>query len=168
MRGLDVLVLLPHFSQILHLFDVGPASPIKTAFKEELDKRIGDIAAAPAGEKLQRILKALVESFANGLHRGATPGNIISGFRHPDICPFDPEVPLRTDFAIEAPNHSIFRTISTGTEVNELLFTDDEGFNKLSQIEFRRDLVEEDKRINSRQVWETLTRKTVLEGRPLS
>jgi hypothetical protein len=45
------------------VFDVGPASPIKTAFKEELGKRIGDIVAAPAGEKLQRIRKNLVESF---------------------------------------------------------------------------------------------------------
>jgi hypothetical protein len=33
MNGIDVFVLPPRSSHLLQMFDVGPASPIKTAFK---------------------------------------------------------------------------------------------------------------------------------------
>jgi hypothetical protein len=116
MNGIDVLVLPPHSSHLLQMFDVGPVSPIKTAFKEELDKRMSGISTARPGEKMQRTRIALIESFINALHRGATPGNIISGFSRTGICPFNPDVVLRSNSAVEAPNASIFHTVNTGCD----------------------------------------------------
>jgi hypothetical protein len=40
---------------------------------------------------------------------------------------------------IEAPDCLIFETISTRTEINKMLLTDEQGLNTLSGIEFRRD-----------------------------
>jgi hypothetical protein len=62
--------------------------------------------------------------------------NIISRFSQTAICPFNPDVMLRSDFAVEAPSASIFHTVNTGTEINEMILTWEEGLNKLSQIEF--------------------------------
>jgi hypothetical protein len=122
-NGIDVLVLPPHSSHLLQMFDVGPASPIKGAWKEELAKRMSRISTARPGEKMQRIRIALIESFINSFHRGATPGNIISGFSRTGICPFNPDVVLRSDFAVEAPNASIFHT-ATAEKVKSILFVD--------------------------------------------
>jgi hypothetical protein len=43
MHRIDVLVLPPRSSHFLQIFDVGPASLIKTTFKDELDKRMAGI-----------------------------------------------------------------------------------------------------------------------------
>jgi hypothetical protein len=61
MNGLNVLVLPPRSSHLLQIFDLSPASPIKTAFKKELNKRLSEISPARPGEKMQRIQIALIE-----------------------------------------------------------------------------------------------------------
>jgi hypothetical protein len=80
---------------------------------------------------------------------------------------FNPEIPFHSDFVIEAPDPSVFQTISPGTEINKMLLTDEQGLNTLSWIEFRRDSGGH-AQINYRLVWETLIKKTVMEGRPIS
>jgi hypothetical protein len=82
-------------------------------------------------------------------------------------CLFHPEIPLHSDFVIEASDPSVFETISTGTEINKMLLTDEQGLNPLSRIEFIRDWGGH-AQINYRLVWETLIKKTVMEGRPIS
>jgi hypothetical protein len=111
--------------------------------------------------------KFLIDRLINELQLLAAPGNIISGFRRTGICPFNPQISLHSDFTIEVSDPSIFETISTGTEINEMLLTNEQGLNTLSRIEFRRDW-RRDAQINYRLTWETLIRKTVLEGRSLS
>jgi hypothetical protein len=51
-----------------------------------------------------------VESFIDALHRGATRGNILSGFRKSGIFPFDPMIPLSSQFAVDPPEPGIYRT----------------------------------------------------------
>jgi hypothetical protein len=100
---IDVLVLPPHTSHLIQMFDVGRAPSLKVAFKKELDKHMDMIKAAPPGEKMQTMRFALVESFINALHRGATPGNIKAGFRKSRVCPLDPIHPLESQFAVDPP-----------------------------------------------------------------
>jgi hypothetical protein len=52
LHGIDVLVLPPHSSCIRQMFDVGPAAPIKTAFKGELEKGLEKIQSPSPGYKL--------------------------------------------------------------------------------------------------------------------
>jgi hypothetical protein len=114
------------------------------------------ISTARPREKKQRIRIALIESFIHAFHRGATAGHIISRFSRTGICPFNPDIALRSDFAVEAQSASLFYNVNTGTAINEKVLTWEEGLNKLSQIEVRRNLTEADNHIN------------LLQARPLS
>jgi hypothetical protein len=108
LNGIDVLVLPAHSTHLLQLFDVAVASPIKAAFKQELDKRAGMVIAAGPDDKTQMLRIALVESFTNGLQRGATSNNILAGFRASGVYPYNPSVPLSSDFVVEPPNDGMF------------------------------------------------------------
>jgi hypothetical protein len=116
-NGLDVLVLPPRSSHLLQMFDLSPASPIKTAFKKKLNKPMSEISPARSGEKMQRIQIALIESFIHALHREPTLAHIISEFSRTGICPFNLDVVLRSDFQVESLRASIFHTVNSGTEV---------------------------------------------------
>jgi hypothetical protein len=135
------------------MFDVTVASPIKAAFKQELDKRVGMVRAAGSGDKTQMLRIALVESFINGLQRGATSGNILAGYRASGVYPYNPNVPLSFDFAVEPPNDDMFRTIQTGVEINEMVLTWPIGLRRLCEIEFRRGLRDENLTVNYGMVW---------------
>jgi hypothetical protein len=86
LNGLDVLGLPPHSSHLIQMFDVGVVPALKTAFKNELEKRTKKIMKASSGRKFQAMRTSLVESFINAVHRGATSGNILSGFRKSGVC----------------------------------------------------------------------------------
>jgi hypothetical protein len=103
LNNIDVLVLPPHTSHLLQMYDVGVAPALKVAFKNELEKRVQKLAGAPPGEKLQQMRIALVESFLDALRRGATNGNIKSGFRMSGVAPLDPMKAIDSQFTIEAP-----------------------------------------------------------------
>jgi hypothetical protein len=168
LKGIDVLVLPPHSSHLIQVFDVGITPALKTASKNELEKRIKKIMKAPPGRTFQAMRMALVESFINAVHRGATPGNILRGFRKSDICPVNPMKPLRSQFTVEPPEPGIYHTVNKGAEINELVLTWPSGLDKLAQIEFGRPFNPLMERVNYRQAWEGLSQKTVVERRSLS
>jgi hypothetical protein len=87
-----VLVLPAHSSHLVQMLDAFVASPVKTAFKQELDKRVDRVAHADPEQrkKAYSIRRVLVESFINALRRGATPGNIESGFRATRYLSYNP------------------------------------------------------------------------------
>jgi hypothetical protein len=97
LNGIDVLALPAHSSYFLQMFDVAVATPLKTAFKQELDRSIPDFARRGGGNRnnAQRLRSVLVKGFLNGFWKGATPGNIVAaGFEATGVFPFNPEVPL--------------------------------------------------------------------------
>jgi hypothetical protein len=111
---------------------------------------------------------ALVESFINAVHRGATPGNIVSGFRSSGVSPLDPGKPLSSQFAVEPPAEEILQRANTGTEINEMVLSNREGLEKSSQIAYKRPFYPAMAEVNYRQIWDHLLRKTVTEGKPIS
>jgi hypothetical protein len=117
---------------------------------------------------MQRIQIALIESFIHALHREPTLANIISEFSRTGICPFNLDLVLRSDSQVELLRASIFHTANTETEINEMVLTWEKGLNKLSQIEFIRNLTEVDRQTNHRQVWRNLFRKRVATAWSLS
>jgi hypothetical protein len=168
LNGIDVLTLPAHTSHLLQMLDVACYPAVKAAFKKELDKQMDMIARAEPGRKIQAMRTALVESFINGLQRGATPRNILAGFRKSGISPLDPMEPLLSPFAVEPQQDGVYQTVNTGAEINEMVLTWPSGLNKLARIEHGRDFQPMDEEINYRLVWESLSRKTVVQGRPIS
>jgi hypothetical protein len=168
LNNIDVLVFPPHSSHLLQMYDVGVAPALKTAFKNELEKRIEKLRHAQPGEKLQQMRIALVESFLDAVRRGATRGNIQTGFRMSGVAPYDPMTPLSSQFAVEPPRPGIYSTVDAGAEINEMVLTWPQGLDKLSQIEFKQPFNPRMEEVNYRLVWEGLLRKTGAEGRPLS
>jgi hypothetical protein len=117
-HGIDVPVLPVHSPHLLQAFDVNAGSSRKTRFREEVDKRMSYITAAPQGEKLRAIRNALVESFLHSLHRE----------RHrPTLFLADPEALLHSDFTVEPVDPSSFGTVSTEIETNEMILTREKG-----------------------------------------
>jgi hypothetical protein len=92
LSGIGVLVLPAHSTDLLQMFDVAVAGPLKTAFKHELDRQISQLVKEnhDHGDKAQCLRRILVESFLNGAYRGATPANIVSGFRATGVRPSIP------------------------------------------------------------------------------
>lgn len=170
LNSIDVLVLPAHSSHLLQMFDVAVASPLKTAFKQELDKRVSRIAHADPEqrEKAGIIRRVLVESFINAVRRGGTPGNIGAGFRATGIVPFNPQVPLDSAYAVDHDDSMIFHAHRTGTEVNEMLLTSPEGLSFLCQHQNRREIVDDDYRIEWARLWQHLKGLPLLMGRALS
>jgi hypothetical protein len=89
---IELLALAAYSSHLLQVFDVSVASPLKTAFKQELEKRIDHVTHTDPEHqaKAQIRRRVLVESFINALRCGPTPGNIESGFRSTGFIPFNP------------------------------------------------------------------------------
>jgi hypothetical protein len=167
-NNIAVLVFPAHTTHLLQMYDVGVAPALKVAFKDELDKRVKDIQEAPRGEKIQAMRIALVDSFINAVHRGATPSNIKSGFRSSGVSPLNPDKPLSSQFAVEPPPEGLYQRVDTGAEINDMVLTDPAGLEKLSQIQYKRSFDPAMGEVNYRQIWEQLLRKTVTEGRPIT
>jgi hypothetical protein len=121
------------------MFDTGIAAPLKNAFTLELDRRISWFTGANPGErdKAQILRRILIRSFTNMLHRGATSANIICGLRSTGIMPFNPEIPLESQFAIDPASFTIHRT---GAEINEAVLMFSSGLDFLCRHELMRSM----------------------------
>jgi hypothetical protein len=170
MSGIDVLVLPAHSSHLLQMFDVAVAAPLKVAFKQELDRRVQQFGEAFPGDmnKTQLLRQILVDSFINAVHRGATPANIVAGFQKTGIIPFNPMIPLESQYAMDPPNLRLFHTVRTGSEVNEMVLTFQEGLDFLCRREQGRSLRDDDYDLNLPAAWQKLTKSTVQDGLAIS
>jgi hypothetical protein len=85
------------------------AIPLKTAFKQKLDRGIPAFArkASRNRDNAQTLRRVLAESFLNGLRKGATAGKIVAGFEPKGVVPFNPEVPLSFQFAVDPVDSAI-------------------------------------------------------------
>jgi hypothetical protein len=161
-------VLPAHSSHLLQTFDIYVASPLKTAFKQELEKSIVLLTPIQNTERKQIIRRVVVESFINALRREATPGNIESGFRWMGFIPFNPEVPLVSAYAVDPVDPGLFRPTPTGTEVNEMILTSPEGLEFLYRQDNKKEVMEDNHQIEWRQFWETLESPPVVLGKQFS
>jgi hypothetical protein len=86
LNSIEMLILPANSSHLLQMFDVSAASPIKTAFKQELDKRVDYITHADREQRKKAyiIRRVLVESFINALRRQVMPTILSLSFRQPN------------------------------------------------------------------------------------
>jgi hypothetical protein len=158
LSGIDVLVLPAHSTHILHMFDATVAGALKTALKHELDQQISQFVKENHGheDKAQCLRRILVERFLNGVHMGATPANIVSGFRATVVRPFNPMITLTSQFAVEPHDLTTYQTRRTGTEVNKMVLTFPEGLNFLCQHELGWKIQDADYHLMYRRICDRL------------
>jgi hypothetical protein len=170
LSGIDILVLPAHSTHLLQMFDVAVARPLKTTFKHELDQQIPRFVKENygSGDKAQCLGRIFVESFLNGVHRDATPANIVSGFRATGVLPFSPVIPLSSQFAVELHDLALYQTRRTGTEVNDMVLTFPEGLSFLCQYELGQEIQDAAYDLKYRRIWGRLRMNSVSERLPIS
>jgi hypothetical protein len=170
LNGIDVLVLPAHSSHLFQMFDIAVGVPLKTAFKQELDRRTPTFARKAGGNRdnAQRLQTVLVKSFLNVLRKSTTLGDILAGFEATGMVPFDPEVLLSSQFAVDIVDPAILHVVRTGAEVNEIVRTFPEGLDFLCRHEFGRAMQEANHDMSYRRNWDHLKTTSVDDGRVLS
>jgi hypothetical protein len=115
LNGIDVLVLPALSSHFLQMFDFSVSAPFKTRFKQELDRRISAFAREVCGnrENVQRLRRILAESFPNGFRKGAIAGNIAAGFEATGAVPFNLEVGLSSQLAVDPGHPAILHVVGS-------------------------------------------------------
>jgi hypothetical protein len=73
------------------------------------------------GHKVQVMQMTLVESSIDPTHRGATPSNILTGFRTSDVSPLNPLKHVSSPFAVEMQLEAMHQNVNMGTEINEMV-----------------------------------------------
>jgi hypothetical protein len=136
------------------MFDVAVAGLPKIAFKHELDRQISQFVKKihGHGDEARCLRRILVERFLNGVHSGAAPVNIASGFRATGVRPVNPMIPLTSQFAIEPHDLTLYQTRRTGIEINEMVVTFSEGLNFLCHHELERDIQDADYNLRYRRI----------------
>jgi hypothetical protein len=136
------------------VFDEAVAGPLKTVSKHELDRQISQFVKENHGhgDQTQYLRRILVENFLNGVHRGAAPANSVSGFRTTGVRPFNPMIPLISQFAVEPHNLTLYQTRRTGTDVNEMVLTFPDGPNFLCQHELGGEIQDADWNLGYRRI----------------
>jgi hypothetical protein len=149
LNSIEVLVLPGHSIHLLQMFDVFVTFPLKTTFKQELEKWIDHVTHADPDhrKKAQIIRRVLVESFINALRCGATPDNVEFGFRSTGFISFNPQASLDSAYTVDHVDPELFRPRPTETEVNEMIMTSPEGLKFLCRQENRRKVMEDDYQI---------------------
>jgi hypothetical protein len=152
------------------MFNVAVAGPLKIAFKPELDRQIFRFVKEihGHGDKAQCLRRILIEGFLNGVHRAATPANIVSGIHGTGVRPFNPMIPLTSQFAVEPHDLTPYQTRRTGTEMNEMVLTFPEGLNLLCHHQLGRDIQDADCNLKYRRILDRLRVNSVSEGLPSS
>jgi hypothetical protein len=79
-----------------------------------------------------------MEHFVDAFHRGAAPANIISRFPAIGIMPFNAEVTLESQFAIDPIELALSTIHRTRAEINETVPAFPSGLHFLSRHELRR------------------------------
>jgi hypothetical protein len=154
---------------VIQPIDVAIASPLKTYFKEELSKRLHHIVEGDPDkrEKTDLLRLAMCEAFCDAYRKATTRANCIAGFRAAGMFPFDPEIPLTSQYIIEsqgAPANGAHESPLNGN-----LLTGDDGLNAVSILQFGRVTVSADRlRGTIGDVCHRLRTATVVDGRQIS
>lgn len=152
--NIDLLILPPHSSHVVQPFDVSIASPLKTEFTKNLQKRnlIIDLNNFTLEQALKitaaQTREQLIDSFLSALRTVTSRSNISDGFKKSGIYPLDPSIPLNSEFILPtALNPTKPNYIS-----NKFLNTEDELL-KLFKFEYKRDYNAEKDQITNLQAF---------------
>lgn len=85
-NGVTMVTFPPHCSHRMQPLDVTVFGPVKGAYNKAHDAWMKINSGKPMDIN---IIPSLAKT---GIERGATPANIISGFKCTGICPYDPEI----------------------------------------------------------------------------
>ena len=106
MFGILLLILPGYMSHVLQAFDIGVASPLKTAFTkyiEDYHLQIEDeiIISNTSGLKINDVRNMIIECFTKALDEAASIGNIKSSFEKAGMVPVNPDKPLSNEFTFD-------------------------------------------------------------------
>lgn len=143
MFNIDVLLIPPHTSHLLLVFDVSIAFPLKTYFGHELNKLVFDAST-----------------------KACTLSNITSGFAQTGILPLNPEKPLSSDFTMDDQNTYVNRSKNN---LPTLFLNSEIGLKHLFREENGREITQNDISNIFDQVFKILTQNLeISSGIPLS
>lgn len=153
-------------------FDVGIGAPLKTSFKEELRKRLYKLMNLdPKKREKSEVLRyIMVESFLCALEKASTIGNVRSSFKKCGIFPFDPSVPLSSQYVTQ-PVATIYEDIQPREDLaNNKLLTSDEGLDFLAKVSLKRGILLSDVQdFNLVEKWRSLKNgDATQEGVPIT
>lgn len=101
----------------------------------------------------------MVESFLCAHQKSTTIGNIQNAFENTGMCPFNPRVPLSSQYAVP-PTDNIYSNIQKREDLakNKLL-TSQEGLDFLARLQLNRNFQQEDiENFNLSEIWARLNR----------
>lgn len=167
--NIDLLLIPPHTSHILSAFDVSIASAIKTFFAQELTKfKYKEIYFDKTKQFLTELRTHSIKSFLNAHVKACTPANIQAGFRHAGMVPFNPQVPLFSDYSMDS-NYAYLFENKSKDEIPTFYLNSKSGLEFLFKKEFHRDLTENDLKNTYNNVVDLLTKNLNIDtGIPLS
>jgi hypothetical protein len=162
----DVLCLPSHCTHVVQAFDVAVASPLKGSFKEELGKRLREVMATdPARrERTDHLRFRMVEAFLEAYRKASTRANCAAGFRASGMVPFDPNVPLSSQYIMDS-NGDEANPPPQGP-INSRLLTGEDGLDQIGIQQFGHPVDRGQIRIED--VCARLLNATVAEGRQIS
>lgn len=163
--NIDLILIPPHTSHLLSVFDVSIASPLKTFFTHELNK-LNFNPAESTQKNLTFFRTFIINSFLNAMTKSCTPSNIMAGFKKTGIFPLNPEIPLSSDFAMGDQN--IYQNRAKNN-LPTLFLNSELGLKHLFKEENNRDLTQDDLNNTLFQIFDLLTKNLeITSGIPLS
>ena len=157
-----VLILPGHTSHVLQAFDVGVASPLKTAFSKFLEQfniemkedeiTIANKSKLKTGDVRDMILKC----FTQAMEVALSNSNIESSFKKAGMVPLDPSKPLSNEFTFD--NAGIYADIRETFLNNKCLNENEESLKALFQYEFKRQGEEEELKLKMKDIREMAQR----------
>ena len=164
--GVDLVLIPPHTSHLLQVFNVAVASPLKTYFKEFLIKEKFDLYFANGFMDTKQTTKSLrssmIKSFLNSISKSATLSNIQEGFRSTGIVPIDRYVPLSSEFAVDPTDYDSERLTRC------YWLNSEESLAELFFNEYDRQITEDDYSINLNDIIDEIKTSSLEEGISLS
>jgi hypothetical protein len=142
--NVDVLCLPAHSTHVVQPIDVAVAAPLKTYFKQEFAERIHELLAVdPTKREKSDTLRYLIcTAFIDAYRKATTRSNCAAGFGKSGMAPFNPAVPLSSQFVMEVeiaePDLPRRETISS------MILTGEEGLAAIARLQYGRDLAPED------------------------
>ena len=161
--NIDLLVLPPHSTHALQPFNFGVSSPLKTYFTEAFQIKTSEfqIDTNNIKIKLKEMRKLMIESFIDAACKSCTPTNIVHAFNKCGISPFDPIIPLSSDYAMDQFDSNLIPP--QGEWLNS-----EENLQKLYMKEYNKPFNPNEFQINFQVLMSELKSASIANGRALS
>lgn len=173
--NVDVLSFAGHCSHLMQAFDVGIASPLKTALKQLLSAATFEqFLAEPTFESLStarkrtmtEIRSLLIDCFISACQKTCTRSNCRSSFAATGIYPYCPSRVMESQYAMDPPRDGIFPRRSG--KANAQFLTSEEALAAMFREENGRELTQEDMQLSIREIFEEMRSLGLDRGIPLT